>query len=127
MPADNELELYITNDSWLYKNYTRPLQQRLAAQKGRTPGGPGVTYDPHEALRDFESIVRVGARRYTREFPGSSFTEAEKKAAARDMLRYFETEYKLGNIKTDAALEREIKRELEKQRAGARRKPAIYR
>lgn len=121
MPADNELELYIVNDSWMYKNHTRPLQQRLAAAKS------SGTYDRLRALKGFDAVVNAGARRYAREFPGSSFSVSDKKDAASEMLRYFEAEHKLGNIKTDADLEREIKREMEKQRAGARRKPAIYR
>jgi triphosphoribosyl-dephospho-CoA synthetase len=111
--ASDELLLYINNDGTLYRNHTRPLHQRLALAKA------SGTYDRLRALRGFDRVVDEGARAYRREFPGSSFSVSDKKNAASEMLRYFETEHRLGNIRPDSGIkitkadERAIERKLD--------------
>lgn len=110
MPADDELELYIHNDGDMYRQHTRPLHQRLALAKANG------TFDRLRALKAFDAIVNEGAKRYKREWPDASFSIADKKAAASEMLRYFEVEHKLGNIKPEAKVKAEVDALLKRRR-----------
>lgn len=89
---DTELELYINNDGKMYRDLTRPLQKRLAMEKAIG------TYSRDRALKEFKQIAKDGAGRYRKEW-GHSFDAKTQHRAARGMLDYFETEYRLGNMK----------------------------
>lgn len=92
MPAENELQLYIDNDGSLYRELTRPLQKRLAMEKSIG------TFSRPRALKEFKEIAKEGASRYRKEWGSAPGTSAQNSAAA-GMLEYFETEYRLGNMK----------------------------
>ena len=92
MASDTELELYITHDGDMYREFTRPLQKRLAMEKSIG------TYNHARALTEFKAIAKEGARRYRKEW-GESLGPSEQNSAAKGMLDYFETEHRLGNMK----------------------------
>lgn len=111
MREDNELELYVVNDGFLYRTIRAPIEKTLAQLK------LAGSYSRADALRRYERLADEGAKRYLREFPGSPrFTLGERRAAAGGMLEAFETEHGLGNMrhhaadhaKTPAQLQREI-------------------
>lgn len=114
--ASDELSLYIVNDGKIHKTLTAPLQKRLA--KAMADG----TFDNAKALKSFESIANEGARAYGREGfeEPFTFTSADKRAVARDMLDYFKTEHRLNGLgsvsgsKSKADLDRDIAAALRK-------------
>ncbi len=103
---ENELELYIVNDGFLYRTSRSPIEETLT--KLRAAGG----YSRADALRRYQRLADNGAQRYAREFPDApKFTLREREAAARGMLDSFETEWAIRSdspTKSHAQLDREI-------------------
>lgn len=92
-----ELELFIDNDSALYRQQHTPILKNLATKKAR-----GI-YVHSKAVKLFMYLVESGAKKYAREFgsPGVPwhvmFPVPVRKQVAEDLTNSFETEYDLGN------------------------------
>ncbi len=89
-----ELELFIDNDSTLYRQQYQPIQKNLITKMAR-----GI-YDHAKAVKLFGYLVESGAKKYAKESGGTwntMFTVADRKQVAENLTRHFETEAKLGN------------------------------
>lgn len=92
-----ELEVYIENDSDLYRRQFQPIQKNLITKMAR-----GV-YHHAGAVKLFGYLMESGAKKYVKEFgsPGDvwhqMFNTATRKHAAERFADYFEVEAKLGN------------------------------
>lgn len=95
--AARELELYIENDSQLYRQQFTPIVKLLI--KHRAKG----TYDPVKAIKLFMYLMDNGAKKYVREFGtrgqriDAMFNRATRLEVARRFRDSFETEAGLGN------------------------------
>ena len=87
-----ELELYITNDYDIYKEFLEPAYK--ACEKSSDKG----TFNYSLALRLFKSIVNYGSNKYKRELDKSiKATMKAQTQVALNLLNDWEREYKLGN------------------------------
>ncbi|TLX84220.1 MAG: hypothetical protein E6L04_07375 [Thaumarchaeota archaeon] len=92
-----ELELFIENDSQLYRQQYQPIQKNLRTKQAR-----GI-YQHDKAVKAFKNLVDNGARRYGKEFSGSSqaglrqFSPSTRRVVAKSLTNHFEIESKLGN------------------------------
>jgi len=93
MPADDELDLYITNDRELYEKGRKLIYAKLADAK------LAGNYSRAVALREFKSLADKGAKKYQREVQARYFTSDEKKAYAESAADYFEAEWNIGNMR----------------------------
>lgn len=92
--AVDELVLYIDNDSDLYRQRAVPIMKNLAKKilKGN--------YDSAKAVKLWKYLADAGAQKYTKEFGDSDrssygvFTTADRKAAAEDLSKAFESAVK---------------------------------
>jgi hypothetical protein len=86
------LELFITNDGYLYKAVRQPIERALVLSK------QAGTYTRTDALRRFDRLVSDGIARYGREIDrNAKFSAAERKSVATSLAEYFEVEHGLGN------------------------------
>lgn len=119
----HELKLYVDNDSTLYHQRTEPIIRNLTRKKQR-----GV-YDRELAVKAFMYLADAGAKKYAREFGDARdwnrmFSVADRREAARNWVKEFETEYKLGAYdrhKTAAAGKSETPRKATTRKAAARK------
>jgi hypothetical protein len=92
-----ELQLFIENDSQLYRQQFQPIQKNLRTKQAR-----GI-YNHEKAVKLFTYLAKSGAERYGEEFSRSKkeglrmFSPTTRRAVARDLTRHFETESSLGN------------------------------
>ena len=89
-----ELEQFAVNEADLYPQ-RQAIEKSLAAKKAR-----GV-YKHDLAVKHFGYFVEAGAKKYAKEFGGTwhkLFDVPTRRAAAENLTRAFEAEYKLGNF-----------------------------
>jgi hypothetical protein len=101
-PSDEarELELYIVNDSGLYRQSVQPVIKNLAKKMKKG------TYDAAKALKLWGYTAGFGAQKYTKEFTGSgsgsewahgsygAFSPADRKEVAKGLAEYYADELK---------------------------------
>ncbi len=86
----DELKLYIDNDSGLYHQQTQPIIKNL--QKKLAKG----VFDKSKSEKLWMYLVENGAKKYAKEFGGvwhKMFSMADRKAVARALAESFVEEY----------------------------------
>lgn len=95
--AAKELELFVENDSDLYRQQYTPINKNLITKMAK-----GV-YNHDKAVKLFGYLMESGAKKYARQYGSGQgdwhqiFSPATRKAAAEVFTRSFEVEAKLGN------------------------------
>lgn len=92
--GQDELQLYIDNDSDLYRQRFTPIIKNLVKKKKK-----GV-YNSIGATKAFLYLVVAGAKKYAQDFGGDwkkMFSVKDRLALARSYEKNFEQEYKYGN------------------------------
>lgn len=92
--AARELELYIENDSVLYRQQHEPILKNLATKM--------VTgkYDKVKSIKLWMYLVDAGAKKYAKDFGGTwntMFSVATRKKVAESLNEAFLTEYSHGS------------------------------
>lgn len=90
-PSDEqrELQIYIVNDSDLYRQRVEPIIKNLAKKMKKG------TYDHAKAVKLWMYLADAGAQKYTKEFDtrGASsygiFTKADRLAVAKELADYY--------------------------------------
>ena len=94
--AAKELLLYIENDGDLYRQQGLPILKNLVLKIDR-----GM-YDHEKAVKLYGYLIQNGAQKYCKEFCSTGdrwsdiFNKPTREAVAREFVKSFETEYKLG-------------------------------
>ena len=86
-----DLELYIDNESDLYKEVWIPITTELTRKKD------AGTYSHEDAATAFMFLIVDGTRKYLKEFPDSSISKDVQRETAESMRDRFEVEHGLGN------------------------------
>jgi len=85
-----ELELYIINDSGMYRQMAQPLILNYARKKVNR------TYDGNLAIKGFINLVETGVKKYRRDFGsdslGGPINRATKELTGKHLLRYYQEE-----------------------------------
>jgi hypothetical protein len=85
-----ELELYLQNDRDIYLQRLVPIYKNLQSKKTK-----GI-YDHTKAIRGMGYAVNDANSKYKKEH-GYSFTTSVRYQVAKNMVKYFEDEYRIGN------------------------------
>jgi hypothetical protein len=82
-----ELVLYITNDSTLFRQRIQPIIKNLSKKVGK------ATYDGNKAIKAFEYAVTDGLKKYEKEHAtkgwAKSVDKKTKEAIAEELLDYY--------------------------------------
>lgn len=86
-----ELQLYIENDYQLTRSQMEPIRTNLANKMAN-----GV-YDHKQAPKMWKYLADAGAKKYTKEMPGTTFDVPTRKAVAQNMADEFLDQAKVGD------------------------------